>query len=168
MKTSMEAICQKYGIKTIHYSFITFGQGAGSVAHKSFSYSINNYQSSSSLKTAIGGLTITSGSGGFAVEAALSKCKTSFQDAKVRRSADRVVVLMMDEASSSSIANLKSMSDALGYQGVRIIPVGIGLKVRRQELLTISSNEHDIIQVKSSATAAQLESKIMYSTYRCK
>ncbi|KAK3755002.1 hypothetical protein QZH41_001981 [Actinostola sp. cb2023] len=165
MKNTMGAICTKYGIKTIHYSFVTYGLGSASIV-RSFTYTINNYASSASMKAAIDALTLSAGSGSFALDTSLQRCKTGFGDAKVRRSADRVVVLMTDKASGASSSTLKSVADSLGFSGIRIISVGIGTEVSRQELLTISSNEHDVIQVGSSETATQLETRIMYSTYR--
>jgi len=163
----MGAICTKYGVRTIHYSFVTYGLGSASIV-RSFTYTINNYVSSANMKAAIDALILPAGSGSFALDTSLQRCNTGFGDAKVRRSADRVVVLMTDKASGASSSTLKSVADSLGFSGIRIISVGIGTEVSRQELLTISSNEHDVIQVGSSETATQLETRIMYSTYRRK
>ncbi|KXJ15894.1 uncharacterized protein LOC110236767 [Exaiptasia diaphana] len=165
MKNAMSAICLKYGISTIHYSFVTYGLGSASIVH-SFTHTINTYSSSANLKTAIDAISNPTGSGSFAVESSLTQCKNSFQDSKVRKSADRVVVLMTDKASSADISKLRSTADGIGNDGVRVIALGIGESVSRSELLAISSNEDDAIQVSSSVTVSQLESTIMQSVYR--
>lgn len=167
MKNTMSAICLKYGINTIHYSFVTYGLGSASIVH-SFTHTINTYSSSANLKAAIDAISNPSGSGAFAVDSSLNQCKTAFKDSRVRKSGSKVVVFMTDKASSASISTLRSTAEGIGNDGVRIIALGIGEEVSRSELLAISSNEDDAIQVSSSITSSQLEFRIMNSVYRCK
>lgn len=167
MKDTMGEIILKYGITTIHYSIVTYGLGSAS-ASVVRSFTSTGSISSSDLKTAIDGLTQPGGSGTIATDAALNRCQSSFNDARVRRRAERDVVLMTDKSSSVSAANLRSLSNALGASGLRIIPVGIGNDIDRKELLAISSNSEDVIHVTNLETASALELKVMHNVYRRK
>ena len=163
----MGAIVLKYGIRTIHYSIVRYGLGSGS-ASLVYSFTATSSLSSSNLKTVIDGLTKPGGSGTIATDVALNRCQSSFNDARVRRNAEKVVVLMTDKSSSISTATLRSLSYALGASGLRIIPVAIGNDNDRRELLAMSSNSEDVIHVTNSETASALELKVMHNVYRRK
>jgi hypothetical protein len=168
MKDTMGAIILKYGIRTIHYSIVTYGLGSASASVIHSFTSIGSSSSSTALKATVDALAKPGGSGGFAIDSALSRCQSSFNDASVRRNADRDVVLMTDKSSSINSATLRSLSYTLGASGLRIIPVGIGNDINRNELLAMSSNSEDVIHVTDKETATNLELKVMHNVYRRK
>ncbi|XP_031558904.1 coadhesin-like, partial [Actinia tenebrosa] len=165
MKDTMGAIVLKYGMRTIHYSIVTYGLGSAS-ASVVRSFTSTGSLSSSDLKNAIDSLTYPGGSGTIATDAALNRCQSSFNDPSVQRSAEKDVVLMTDKSASISAATLRSLSYTLGASGLRIIPVGIGNNIDRNQLLAMSSNSEDVIHVTEVETANALELKVMHNVYR--
>lgn len=163
MKDTMKKIINKYGIKTIHYSVVNYGSSSG-VIEKSYTNFLT-YSTTSSFSNYIGTISPRPDTGAPSLNNAISKSKDSFNDPKVRPSADKTIVIMIDDDSTENMATLRTLADSIEKTGARIIPVGIGNEVTRKQLMSITTNNYDVIHVKDSITNPVLQETIMNNVY---
>lgn len=166
MKDTMKNIINKYGIKTIHYSVVNYGSSSG-VIEKSYTNFLT-YSTTSSFSNYIGTISPRPDTGAPSLNNAISKSKDSFNDPKVRPSADKTIVIMIDVDSTENMATLRTLADSIEKTGARIIPVGIGNEVTRKQLMSITTNNYDVIHVEDTITNPALQETIMNNVYRGK
>jgi hypothetical protein len=166
MKNTMKDIINKYGIKTIHYSVVNYGS-TSAVIEKSYTNFLA-YSTTSLFSNYVGLINPRPDVGAPSLNSGLSKSSDTFNDPKVRPSADKTIVLMIDDDSTENINTLRTLADTLEKTGLRIIPVGIGDEVTRKQLTTITTNDYDVIHVKDTITNPTLQETIMNKVYRSK
>ena len=167
MKNTMKDIINKYGIRTVHYSVVNYGSSSG-VIEKSYTDFLLTYNTTSSFSSYIDTISPRPDGGTPSLTNALTKSRDSFNDPKVRPSADKILAIMIDDDSAENMASLRTLTDSVEQAGARIIVVGIGKEVTRKQLMTITTNNYDIIHVEDSVTNPALQETIMNKVYRSK
>ncbi|XP_048580141.1 uncharacterized protein LOC5520454 [Nematostella vectensis] len=162
IKSTLQSIFAKYGIKTIHYSILRYGS---TTADQLYSFTSSSSFNKNGLNTKVSEIAFGDGSTS-AIEQALALSKASFTDLLVRISADHIVVVITDKDSGADVTKIKTAADSLENEGIRIIPVGIGNNVKGKEASILTSNNKDVIKMADSTSETKLQEEIMKNIYR--
>lgn len=172
MRHTLQDIAAKYGIKTIYYSIIIFGSKAASPPAKvvkTFTQVKTEYPDKNAFTQFLGNPLEKIPEGGTpnALDEALTLAENGFNDPKVRKNADHVVVIITDKDTAKDM-DLKPRVNTMENNGIRIIPVGIENEVTTKELQGLTSNDYDVIHVYEGVTKETLRERIMRKVYRRK
>lgn len=168
MKDTVKEIVTKYGIKTIYYSIIIFGSKDASPpvkVLKTFT-EFTDFSDKNTFANFIGAMENIENKGTpNALDDALKKAEDGFNDPKVRKNADHVVVIITDKDTAKNL-DLTPRVNTMENKGIRIIPVGVENEVTTKELQGLTSNNYDVIHVYEGATKSDLRERIMHKVYR--
>ena len=152
MKDVIGEVVDVFGKERIHYSLIIFGSSPD--VKIMFN---DEFRSDELLKTFIELLPIAAGS---ALDAALQKAKEIFER-YARPGVRRVLVVITDKKSDSSLDELREKASLLDMAKVKVIPVGLGEEVDNTELEILTTRNKYVIKRPSNATSRELTKDIM-------
>ena len=161
MKRTVQSIVEKYGVNRIHYSVIVFGSVA--ISHIDFSTSIPDRQE---LIRKVVRLPKSTDSPDLVK--ALEKAKQVFELQEVRPNAKKVLVVILDNASTSNKKELKKAVHVLVNKSVLIIGVGVGSAVDPEQLEIITEEIRNVIRVGTDKNPDELAKEIMAIILRSK
>ena len=157
MKDIIKSIADKYGTDKIHYGLITFDNEAS--IKIPFSMKIDTAETFKSLID-----TLPTTTGGPAVDKALDAAKTLFEGEGVRYDAHKVLVLMLDNASSGDDAAAIKTAMELKEDGVNIITVAVGAKPDQNNLRNISSTPGNVVNTSTTDKPDEVGKQIIDRT----
>ena len=161
MKQTVQSIVEKYGVNRIHYSVIVFGSVA--VSHIEFSTSIPDRDEL--IRKVV---RLPKSTDGPDLVKALEKAKQVFELQEVRPNAKKVLVVILDNASTSNKKELKKAVHVLVNKSVLIIGVGVGSAVDREQLEIITEEIRNVIRVGTDKKPDELAKEIMAIILRSK
>lgn len=153
IKETITSIIDRYGTMNIRYAMIFLG--SDDVATIDFDY----YTTSEQLKNLITNLDRLSGD--TALDEALKAARSMFKSPGARDDAQKVLVVITDKKSASSLSKVLPEANMLEDMDVKVIPVGIGSEIERKELEEITPNVTDVITTSSVDDPEQLGKDIM-------
>lgn len=154
MKDILKAMIDTYGKDQVQYSLITFGDTPS--VKVNFTYS---FPTDGDLKALINAVPRSSGSP--ALAEALGEAQKLFEGTASRKSAKKILVIMMDNKSSSRIEDIKKKGKSLDGTGVRVIAVGFGNQADLMELNSTTTHKGDIITTTKTGDPEQIAKEIM-------
>ncbi|XP_022783430.1 coadhesin-like [Stylophora pistillata] len=154
MKSTINSIIEKYGIVRIHYTVIVFG----SDFTRSFDFS-TNVPNKTTLIRLLTRLQRETGTPD--LEKALQEVKKVYELREVRPNAKKVVVVILDEKSVNTEVQVKTAVTDLVQKNVLVIGVGVGGSVDRNELIYITEENRNIIEVEPTERPEEVAREIM-------
>lgn len=139
MKDIITYIIDTYGTQKIHYSVLVYGDTA--------TIEINFGQTPPSpqqLKTAVEKLRV--GTGIPSLADALAKAMKMFEDDNRRPLTRKVLVIMADSKSGSSVEDVKKAAKPLEDQDIEVIPVVVGEEADPGELGNTTPDKTNVIE----------------------
>lgn len=154
MKSTINNIIDKYGISRIHYTVIVFGSGFT----KSVDFS-TNVPDKETLTRLVTSLQRETGTPDLAK--ALQEVKRVYELREVRPNAKKVLVVILDKKTDNSKVQLETIATDLVQKSILIIGVGIGRSVDRNELIYITEENRNIIEVEPTERPEEVAREIM-------
>ena len=138
MKNIVRALIDKYGTTRLQYAVITFGN----VPRIAMSFSAAS-RGEEALRRLLDSLQKSSGA---LLDKALEESKLLFE-AKGRRNAQRVLVVITDKKSDSSVEDVENQAKSLEDSDIKVIPVLLGKESDVRELGKTTPNKENLISV---------------------
>lgn len=154
MKSTINNIIDKYGISRIHYTVIVFG--SGSTTSVDFSTNVPDKETLTRLVTSLQRETGTPD-----LAKALQEVKRVYELREVRPNAKKVLVVILDKKTDNSKVQLETIATDLVQKSILIIGVGIGRSVDRNELIYITEENRNIIEVEPTERPEEVAREIM-------
>lgn len=159
MKDIIDWVITKYGVGKIQYSVVVFGTTPS--VKVSFSQPINDDKLKAILQNT------TPNRQGSNLERALDEVRNLFESSH-RPEAKRVLVLVTDKQSDSSLEDVKDSAEALWRSRVKVIPVAFGREAEPDEVKVTTSDKDNFIDVEDTtnpnATAKEIMEKVLEGT----
>lgn len=152
MKDIIDWVITKYGVGTIQYGIIVFGNTPS--VKVSFTQPVNDDQLKTILQNA------GKNRAGSNLERALDEVQRLF-DSSPRPDAKRVLVLVTDKKSDSSLEDVKTSAESLWQSRIKVIPVAFGREAAPDEVETTTSDEDNLIDVKNTNNPDDVAKDIM-------
>ena len=154
MKETISSIVDEYGTTDIHHAVIIYGDRAA--VRVNFG---DRYSSNEQLKADI--INLRRPSGEPDLDEALKLAKQVFESEGARESARKILVVLADKRSASSLEEVTSRSRELEDLDVRVIPVAVGRNADIDELNEITPNVSDVIPASRSDGPKEIGKKII-------
>ena len=154
MKETLLSIVSTHGMKNIHYTVMTYGSLTRTVVDFQ-----DTFPDEQALLKKLESLSTVRGTPD--LDLALADAKKAFEAPGARPDAKQVLVFLVDNKSGSTEEDVLKSAMALEEAGVKVIPVGIGSKVNREELEKTTPLKKNIIEVPTKENAEKLGKKIM-------
>lgn len=154
MKEVINSIIDKYGSGRIHYGFVVFGTNAFSKVNFG-----DIYPSDEQLKNTVSSVPRPTGSP--SLDKLLTKAKDLFDAHNNHPKAKKVLVVIVDDKSTTSSNVIKSKAKDVIDRGVRVIPVAIGNDADPTQLEETTDDEGNVIKDKDIDDPEELGKKIM-------
>lgn len=154
MKSTINNIIDKYGISRIHYTVIVFGSGF--TTSVDFSTNVPDKETLTRLVTSLQRETGTPD-----LAKALQEVKRVYELREVRPNAKKVLVVILDKTTDNSKVQLETIATDLVQKSILIIGVGIGRSVDRNELIYITEENRNIIEVEPTERPEEVAREIM-------
>ena len=154
MKSTINNIIDKYGISRIHYTVIVFGSGF--TTSVDFSTNVPDKETLTRLVTSLQRETGTPD-----LAKALQEVKRVYELREVRPNAKKVLVVILDKKTDNSKVQLETIATDLVQKSILIIGVGIGRSVDRNELIYITEENRNIIEVEPTERPEEVAREIM-------
>lgn len=155
IKQIVQELIDWYGVQRVYYSVILFGR------EPSVRFKFNRQFSEEALKNTIG--ILPRPTDGSVLDAALEKAREVFDDSS-RPDSRKVIVLIMDQKSESSIDEVKSTVSKLEDSGIIVIPVAFGNQVDSKEITSTTTNKGNVVKANDTSdpqeTAKEIASNI--------
>lgn len=160
MKDTISWIIGKYGTEKLRYSVILFGDDAKIELDFNGDVSTPN-----KLIEFVQGLPRRSG--GPDLIAALQEAKRVFESASARPDAWKVLVVIIDKRSGSSVSDVEKAAEPLDEDGIKVVPVAVGGEADPSEL-EVTNPERFVITVPRTEDPKTLGQQIMEHVIRRK
>ena len=154
MKETLLSIVATHGMENIHYTVMTYGSITRTVVDFQ-----DTFPDEQALLKKLESLPTVSGTPD--LDLALVDAKKAFETAGARPDAKKVLVFLVDSKSGSTEEDILKSAMALEEFGVKVIPVGIGSEVNREELEKTTPLKKNIIEVPTQENPERLGKKIM-------
>ena len=154
MKETLLSIVSTHGMKNIHYTVMTYGSLTRTIVDFQ-----DRFPDEQALLKKLESLSTVSGTPD--LDLALANAKKAFGASGARPDAKKFLVFLVDNKSGSTEQDVLKSAMALEEDGVKVIPVGIGSKVNRQELEKTTPLKKNIIEVPIKENPEKLSKKIM-------
>ena len=154
MKETVQSIMSTLGINAVHYTVMTYGSITRTVVDFQ-----DTFPDEQALLKKLESLSTVSGTPD--LDLALADAKKAFEAPGARPDAKKVLVFFVDSKSGSSEEDVLKSAMALEEFWVKVIPVGIGSKVNREELEKTTPLKKNIIEVPTKDSPERLGKKIM-------
>lgn len=128
----------RYGTSSIQYAVITFGNVP--ITRISFNTAFSDDEA---LKRLVDSVRKSSGA---LLDRALSEAKNFFET-QGRPNAKKVLVIIADKKSSSSLNNVANQAKILEEDDIKVIPVALGTESDIPELTTTTPNKENLVDV---------------------
>lgn len=152
MKEIIDWVVSKYGVGKIQYGVVVFGSTP--TVKVRFTQPVNDEQ----LKTII--QTTVQNRGGSNLERALDEVERLFASSP-RPDAKRVLVLVTDKKSDSSLQDVKTSAESLWRSRIKVIPVAFGQEAAPNEVKVTAPDEDNLIDVKNTNNPDKVAKDIM-------
>ena len=152
MKDIIDWVITKYGVDTIQYGIVVFGN-TPSVKVR-FTQPVNDDQLKTILQNA------GKNRAGSNLRRALDEVQRLF-DSSPRPDAKRVLVLVTDKKSDSSLEDVKTSAESLWQSRIKVIPVAFGREAAPDEVEATTSDEDNLIDVKNTNNPDDVAKDIM-------
>ena len=152
MKDIIDWVITKYGVGTIQYGIVVFGN-TPSVKVR-FTQPVNDDQLKNILQNA------GKNRAGSNLQRALDEVQRLF-DSSPRPDAKRVLVLVTDKKSDSSLEDVKTSAESLWQSRIKVIPVAFGREAAPDEVEATTSDEDNLIDVKNTNNPDDVAKNIM-------
>ena len=138
MKDIIKSMIDRYGTSSIQYAVITFGYFP--ITRISFN---TPFSDDEALKRLVDSVRKSSGA---LLDRALEGAK-SFFETQGRPNAKKVLVIIADKKSSSSLNNVANQAKFLEEDDIKVIPVALGSESDIPELSTTTPNKENLVDV---------------------
>lgn len=154
MKDTLMSIVAEHGADNIHYTVMTYG----SITSTSVDFQ-DTFPDEQALLKKLEGLTPVAGTPD--LDLALVDAKKAFEAPGARPDAKKVLVFIVDYKSGSTEEDVLKSAMSLEEAGVKVIPVGIGSEVDREELEKTTPLKNNIIEVPTEESPEKLGKEII-------
>lgn len=138
MKDIIKAMIDRYGTTSIQYAVITFGNVP--ITRISFNAAFLDDEALKSLVDSV------QKSAGALLDGALAEAKNFFET-QGRPSAKKVLVIIADKKSSSSLNDVENQAKFLEEDDIKVIPVALGSDSDIPELTVTTPNKENLVDV---------------------
>lgn len=152
MKDIIDWVINKYGVGAIQYGVVVFGN-TPSVKVR-FTQPVTEYQLKDILQNA------AKNRAGSNLERALDEVQRLF-DSSPRPDAKRVLVLVTDKSSDSSLEDVKTSAESLWQSRIKVIPVAFGPEAAPDEVKATTSDEDNLVDVPNTNNPDNVAKDIM-------
>jgi len=152
MKDIIDWVINKYGVGTIQYGVVVFGNTPS--VKVTFTQPVNDDQLKTILQNA------AKNRAGSNLERALDEVQRLF-DSSPRPDAKRVLVLVTDKRSDSSLEDVKTSAESLWSSRIKVVPVAFGREAAPNEVKVTTSDEDNLIDVKNTNNPDDVAKDIM-------
>ena len=163
MKDIIKAMIDRYGTTSIQYAVITFGNVP--ITRITFNAAFLDDETLKSLVDSV------QKSSGALLDSALAGAKNLFET-KGRPNAKRVLVVITDKKSSSSLNEVENQAKFLEEDDIKVIPVALGTESHLPELTVTTPNKENLVDIDEGddpdETAAIIMLKILKGTHGLK
>ena len=160
-KAVITAIIDTYSMNKLRYGVIVFGSRASSKIRFG-----DVLPRDEELKTIVGSL--SSPKEPPALNEALKKGKELFDNADERPNARKVLVVIVDEKSTSTFDELKRGAKRLEEDEIKVIPVAIGDEVDHAELEEMTPEKANMVNASTDIYVIDLKTRIMNKVFEGK
>ena len=152
MKDIIDWVINKYGVGTIQYGVVVFGNTPS--VKVTFTQPVNDDQLKAILQSA------AKNRAGSNLERALDEVQRLF-DSSPRPDAKRVLVLVTDKRSDSSLEDVETSAEALWSSRIKVVPVAFGREAAPDEVKATTSDEDNLIDAKNTNNPDDVAKDIM-------
>ena len=138
IKEVIRKLIDRYGVQRVYYSIILFGRDP------SVRIKFTQQLSEDSLKNAVNRL--PKPTGGSSLQAALEKAREVFDEGS-RPDSKKVVVVILDQKSGSTIADVREAASKVEENGIKVIPVAFGSRADIYEAEATTPNKRNFVKI---------------------
>ena len=138
MKDIIKSMIDRYGTFSIQYAVITFGNVP--ITRISFNAAFLDEQALKSLVDSV------QKSSGALLDSALTEAKNFFET-QGRPNAKKVLVVIADKKSSSSLNDVEDQANSLEEDDIKVIPVALGKESDHSELTVTTPNKENLVDI---------------------
>ena len=138
MKDIIKSMIDRYGTSSIQYAVITFGNVP--ITRISFNAAFLDEQALKSLVDSV------QKSSGALLDSALAEAKNFFET-QGRPNAKKVLVVIADKKSSSSLNDVEDQANSLEEDDIKVIPVALGKESDHSELTVTTPNKENLVDI---------------------
>lgn len=159
MRDVIQVIIEDYGTRDIHYSFIIYGSEASTkYSFTSEPVDPDYLKNFAEFMPVINPPT--------SPHVALEEATKAFKGAGVRANATKVLVVMTDRKGDSTKEEIDAAADPLKQMKVKVIVVGIGANVDKNELVNVTGDNTNVITVPVDADKDSLTKTLMKKVFK--
>lgn len=160
IKEVIQELIDMYGVQRVYYSIILFGRDP------SVKIKFTQQLSESSLKNTVDRLPRPTG--GSSLQAALAKAREVFDEGS-RPDSKKVVVVILDQKSESTIHDVRDAANKLEEDGITVIPVAFGNRADPDETEASTPNKENVVNTNDTSdpkdVAKEISQKVTDSEY---
>ena len=142
IKEIIQDVIEMYGVQRVYYSVILFGRDPTIRIRFNQQFTEDNLRRSIDL--------LPRPSSGVSLDAALQKAKDAF-DEEGRSNTRKVVIVVVDQKSDSSVSDVKKAAGYLEEDGIKVIPVAFGKDAEPDEMAATTTNKANVIQANETS-----------------
>ena len=150
IKGVVQELIDAYGVQRVYYSVILFGRVPN--IRIRFTQQLDE----AALKSAIQGLQRPSG--GSSLSAALETARGVFRDG--RPDSKKVLLLVMDAKSGSSMGDVKETASKLEENGIKVIPLMFGGQADPDETSATTTNKQNVVKANETSDTKAIAEEI--------
>lgn len=150
IKEVVQELIDTYGVQRVYYSVILFGRVP------SIRIRFTQQLDEASLKSAIQGLRRPSG--GSSLSVALETARGVFRDG--RPDSKKVVLVVMDAKSGSSMDDVKEAASELEEDGIKVIPLMLGGQADPDEASATTTNKQNVVKANDTSDTKAVAEEI--------
>lgn len=154
MKDTLLSIVSEHGAVNIHYTVMSYGSVTRTVVDFQ-----DTFPDEQALLQKLESLSAVGGTPD--LDLALEDAMKAFESPGARPDAKKVLVFLVDNKSGSTEEDVLKSAMLLEEAGVKVIPVGIGSEVNREELEKTTPLKGNIIEVPTEESPEKLGKKII-------
>lgn len=154
MKDTFQSIVSTHGAENIHYTVVSYGAETRTIVDFQ-----DTFPDKEALIEKLQSLSAVSGTPD--LDLALAEAKKAFEAPGARINAKKILVIIVDNSSDSTEEDVLKSAIALEDSEVKVIPVGIGSQVSREELEKTTPYKKNIVEVPTKENPESLGKKIM-------
>ena len=154
MKDTLSSIVATHGAENIHYTIVSYGSQI-----RSFVNFQDNFGDEEGLLRILENLSPVGGTPD--LDKTLEYAKSALEGPGSRADAKKFLVLLVDNKSGSTEEDVLKFAFLLEGGGIKVIPVGIGVAVDREELENTTPLKGNIIEVPEESKPENLGKKII-------
>ena len=154
MKDTLQSIVSTHGAENIHYTVVSYGAETRTIVDFQ-----DTFPDEEALVKKLESLSAVAGTPD--LDLALAEAKKAFEAPGARPNAKKIVVIIVDNKSGSSEEDVLKSAISLEGSEVKVIPVGIGSQVNREELEKTTPYKNNIVEVPTKENPDSLGKKIM-------